>query len=166
MADLQKRMAAEGEETTRIKKMASETSVLVTGVPLLDESGGKDVEKEVLERIVGVVSLSYPIIMLVVTASPNHCNLVARSNYTLSRAPTKKECNAADWISAILKSYDEEKVTFSGDAKKAFGSLKCESSLKVKDELIGHAFSYLRKNNLMPEEEEEEEYNFDINADL
>lgn len=78
--------------------------------------------------------------------------LIAATNSQIFLVADSPSISAKDWL--------ENSVSFpiEGDERFAFGSFEMEMAFKQKDSVRSSAFSYLRKHDLLEEEESEEEY--------
>ncbi|ORZ35165.1 hypothetical protein BCR44DRAFT_116694 [Catenaria anguillulae PL171] len=83
-------------------------------------------------------------------------------------ADKTKECDAADWLKAVLNQYDGKFIQ--GDAGLAVGEIRSNPdagkfTLKIRDEALPKAIAYLRSKGLFPEADSDSDSDFVMGDD-
>ncbi len=138
-------------QTDKVCRMASDTHFpfvcFCTEIDGTHKNDLVDVPVEVFEQISSTVLKQHPdASFMLISAGPKSCRVFVHG------------CNGEEWLQAC-------NVTATPltpiDLKDAFAIIPFENPIKDKEQISGAAFAYLRKNNLM--EEEEETPPFDLN---
>ena len=143
-------------QTDKINRMASDTHFpfvcFATEIDGTHKNDLVDVPKEIFKKISSSVSQENPnATYMLIAAGPKSCSVFVHCG-------AESKIHGAEWLNASRVDGTE---WLSWDDNNYFATIPFQNPMKDKEQISGAAFSYLRKNNLM--EEEEEIPPFDLN---
>jgi hypothetical protein len=125
------------------KILGMEANIFVTGVPDLDGSGDNDVSLDTLLEIAKTVTDNKPTAsFMLVVAGKSECS-------ALCYEATSSNINGCAWLTKTGMTTIRPL-----SPNVTYGSIVSDSTIKMKDQVISLAFSYLKSVGLYEEEED------------